>query len=168
MSQTNEVWRVRGLMGDWWEVLGVNVSEHLRWERPSVSYEHRHGGLRTRHRETSTPELGWGFLLRLIVDEANISINSSQSHDTIKTLFVDYDGGLVMRSQAELVSVTNSNLTWRQVSPALAVMGEYTSKCEGSHYREFWLKWVKEGLWGPTKLSKTSFSKLKSAPKWVK
>ena len=39
-----------------------------------------------------------GFLLRLIVDEANISINRSpsQSHDTIKTLFVDYDGGLVM------------------------------------------------------------------------
>ena len=33
---------------------------------------------------------------RLIVDEANISINSSHSHDTIKTLFVDYDGGLVM------------------------------------------------------------------------
>ena len=50
-------------------------------------YRHRHW------RHQRRPEL----LLRLIVDEANISINRSlKSHDTIKTLFVDYDGGLVM------------------------------------------------------------------------
>ena len=112
LSQTNEVWRVWGLMGDW-VVPGVSVSELLRWDTGlSVSYGLGTPALRDINAGTRgsflTPTHCWW------------------SQHFYKQIWVMTQSRLcllmMMEAQlrAKLVSVTNSNLTWRQVRPALA------------------------------------------------